>query len=260
MKAALPAVLLLAASAGNALALSDEIQVYTGDAAAPGVFNLTWHNNYTFDGAKTPDFPAGLADDRSLSGVTEWAYGVTPWFEAGLYLPLYAVSSNRGAQPNGFKLRTLFVNPDNATSNFYYGINFEFSYNSRHWDEDRMTGEIRPILGYRGDNWSLTFNPILDNSYHGLSRLDFAPSTRLDYTIAKGWSVAAEEYDDFGELRGFLPRDQQSHQLYAVVDHDAGPISIEAGLGFGLTPGSDKLMAKLILSSDLNGDSGLFHR
>jgi len=134
LKAAIPAALLLAASVGNALALSDEIQVYTGDAASPGVFNLTWHNNYTFDGLKTPDFPVGLADNRSLSGVTEWAYGVTPWFEAGLYLPLYAVSSNRGAQLNGFKLRTLIVNPDNATSNFYYGVNFEFSYNSRHWD------------------------------------------------------------------------------------------------------------------------------
>ena len=55
-----------------------------------------------------------------------------------------------------------------------------------------------------------------------------------------------------------MPRDQQSHQLYAVVDHDAGPVSIEAGLGFGLTPGSDKLGAKLILSSDLNGENGFF--
>ena len=76
-----------------ALALTDEIQVYTGDVAAPGVFNLTWHNNYTPDGLKMPDFPAGLTDNHSWSGVTEWAYGVTPWFEAGLYLPLYADSS-----------------------------------------------------------------------------------------------------------------------------------------------------------------------
>jgi len=152
LKAAIPAALLLAASVGNALALSDEIQVYTGDAVAPGGFNLTWHNNYTFDGLKTPDFPVGFSDNRSLSGATEWAYGVTPWFEAGLYLPLYAVSRNHGAQFNGFKLRKLFVNPDNATSNFYYGVNFEFSYNSRHWGECRMTGEIRPILGYRCDN------------------------------------------------------------------------------------------------------------
>ena len=108
-------------------------------------------------------------------------------------------------QLNGFKLRTLFVNPDNATSNFYYGVNFEFSYNSRHWDEKRYTGEIRPILGYRGEGWSLTVNPILDNSYVGVSRLDFAPATRLDFEVAKDWTIAAEEYDDFGELRGFMP-------------------------------------------------------
>jgi hypothetical protein len=246
--------------ATEAWALSDEIQVYTGDVAAPGVLNLTWHNNYTPDGLKTPEFPAGLVDDRSLSGVTEWAYGVTPWFEAGLYLPLYAISSNRGAQFNGFKLRTLFVNPDNATSNFYYGVNFEFSYNSRHWDENRFTGEIRPIIGWRGEGWSLTVNPILDNSYKGLSRLDFAPATRLDFEVAKGWTIAAEEYDDFGEVRGFMAARDQSHQLFAVVDHDAGPVSVEFGAGFGLTPGTDNLTLKLILSTDLNGENGFFNR
>lgn len=252
--------LLFISLSGPALALSDEIQVYTGDVAPVGVFNLTWHNNYTPHGLKTPDFPGGLVDDRSFSGVTEWAYGVAPWFEAGLYLPLYAVSSNHGAQLNGFKLRTLFVNPDNPNSNFYYGVNFEFSYNARHWDENRFTGEIRPIIGWRGTGWSFTVNPILDNSYKGFSRLDFAPATRLDFEVAKGWTVAAEAYDDFGELRGFLPADQQSHQLYAVVDHDVGPVAVEFGAGFGLTPGSDHLTLKLILSSDLNGEHGLFSR
>ncbi|MDB5741172.1 MAG: hypothetical protein JWP16_2212 [Alphaproteobacteria bacterium] len=240
-----------------AQALTDEIQVYTGDIAAPGVFNLTLHNNYTPDGLKTPDFPAGLADDKSYSGVAEWAYGVTPWFEAGLYLPLYAVSSNRGAQLNGFKLRALFVSPDNPTSNFYYGVNFEFSDNARHWDENRLTGEIRPILGYRLGAWSFTFNPILDNSYKGLSRLDFAPATRLDYAVTPQWTVAVEEYDDFGELRGFMPASRQSHQLFAVVDHAIGHVSVEAGAGFGLTAATDKLTFKLILSSDLNGAEGL---
>jgi opacity protein-like surface antigen len=258
MKRFLFAALLLAPS-GAALALTDEIQVYTGDIAAPGVFNLTLHSNYTPDGLKTPDFPAGLADDKSYSGVAEWAYGVTPWFEAGLYLPLYAVSGNRGAQLNGFKLRALFVNPDNATSNFYYGVNFEFSNNSRHWDENRLTGEIRPILGYRLGAWSLTFNPILDNSYKGISRLDFAPATRLDYAVTPQWTVALEEYDDFGELRGFMPAAQQSHQLFAVVDHAIGPVSVEAGAGFGLTSATDALTFKLILTSDLNGPDGLFH-
>ena len=36
----------------------------------------------------------GVVPNRSLNGVPEWAYGVTPWFEAGLYLPLYTVTNN----------------------------------------------------------------------------------------------------------------------------------------------------------------------
>jgi hypothetical protein len=52
-------------------------------------------------------------------------------------MPLYAISSNHGGQLNGWKLRALFVNPDNASSDFYYGVNFEFSVNARHWDEER---------------------------------------------------------------------------------------------------------------------------
>jgi hypothetical protein len=251
--------ILFLASSGIALAgTTDEIQVYTGDIAAPGIFNLTWHNNYAISGTKTPDFPGGLVSNHTENGVLEWAYGVTPWFEAGLYMPLYSFSSNQGAQYNGFKLRTLFVNPDNATSNFYYGVNFEFSWNEWHWDQQVNTGEIRPILGWRGNGWSITFNPILDNSYKGFSALDFAPSTRLDFTVNKNWTVALEEYDDFGELRGFLPANQQSHQLFAVVDYGGGPISVETGLGLGLTPATDHLTFKLILSTDLNGPDGLF--
>jgi hypothetical protein len=241
----------------SSAALTDEIQVYTGDIAAPGVFNLTLHNNYTPSGLRSPDFPGGLADNHSYSGVAEWAYGVTPWFEAGLYMPLYAISGNHGGQFNGYKLRALFVNPDNATSDFYYGVNFEFSFNAKHWDQERYTGEIRPIIGYHFGAVSLTINPIIDNSYKGVAALDFAPATRLDYAVSKQWAVALEEYDDFGELRGFLPGRDQSHQLFLVADY-TGPISVEGGIGFGLTRATDHLTLKLILTSDLNGPDGLF--
>jgi len=43
-----------------------------------------------------------------------------------------------------------------------------------------------------------------------------------------------------------------------VVDYSGDPISIEAGVGFGLTPASDKLAVKLMLISDLTGPHGLF--
>src|SRR6185312_5095009 len=71
---------------------TDEIQVYDAAIAAPGVFNLTWHNNYTVSGRLVAQDPGGVTPNHSLNGVPEWAYGVTDWFEAGLYLPLYSIN------------------------------------------------------------------------------------------------------------------------------------------------------------------------
>jgi hypothetical protein len=245
----------------QAWAITDEIQVYTGDIATPGVFGLTWHNNYTPDGLKTPDFPSGLIANHAYSSVAEFAYGVTPWFEAGLYLPLYSHTENQGWTYNGFKVRALFVQPDNKDKSFYYGINFEFSWNAPQWEPERHTSEIRPIVGYRFDNGiSFTFNPIIDNSYRGFSRFEFVPAMRLDYAINETWTIATEEYADLGQLRRFLPPDEQFHQLWAVADYSGDPISIEAGVGFGLTPATDHLAFKLMFSSDLTGPHGLFGR
>jgi hypothetical protein len=242
----------LVARAPRAHGQTDEIQVYTAEIAAPGVFNLTWHNNFTPDGLRDPAFPGGFAPNRTFNGVTEWAYGVAPWFEAGLYLPLYSITGDGSVMFNGFKLRTLFVVPNAAERSFFYGINFEFSWNAGHWDPHRYTSEIRPIIGWRSGPVDLIVNPILDNSWTTVSRLDFAPASRLAYNVNKMWALAAEEYDDFGELRGFLPGRQQAHQIYAVVDRTGDPMDIEAGVGFGLTSATDHLVLKLILSKDLN--------
>src|ERR1700724_3278147 len=114
----------------SAFAQTDEIQVYDAVIAEPGIFNLTWHNHFIADRLETPAFPGGLIPDKSFNGVTEWPYGVTLWFEAGLYLPLYSISQNRGATINGGKIRLLFVSPRADKRTFFYGANFEFSYNA----------------------------------------------------------------------------------------------------------------------------------
>src|ERR1700757_1221681 len=87
-----------------AFAQTDEIQVYDAEIADPGVFNLMVHNNFTPNGLTTPRFPGGLVPNHTLNGVPEWAWGVTPWFEQGLSLPLYSLSSNDGPVFNGFKI------------------------------------------------------------------------------------------------------------------------------------------------------------
>jgi hypothetical protein len=247
------AILLAVAGAGMASAQTDEIQVYDAEIAEPGIFNLELHNNFTPDGLKKPAFPGGLVNNHNLNGVPEWAYGVTEWFEAGLYLPLYSVSAARGPSINGGKLRALFVRPHAADRTFFYGLNFEFSFNAKHWDPRRYTSEIRPIIGWHLHQWDLIVNPIVDNSWHGgVKGLEFVPASRVAYNFNPKWAIAVEWYSDLGQLRNIYPVTEQFHQVWGVFDHQAKIVHIEAGIGFGLTAASDRVTLKLMLERDLN--------
>jgi len=239
--------------AASAFAQTDEIQVYDAAIADVGKFNLMIHNNFTPDGRRTPAFPGAVESNHALVGVAEWAYGVTDWFEQGLYLPLYSFSRNDGATFNGFKVRELFVKPHAADSKFFYGVNFEFSVNQKQWDPRRFTSEVRPILGWHLRDADIIINPIVDTAYTGgLKSLDFAPAVRVAHNLPNRWSVAVEEYADYGPLRQIYTVREQSHQIWAVMDHVSKLVNIEAGVGFGLTGASDKVALKLMLSRDLN--------
>lgn len=131
-------------------------------------------------------------------------------------------------------------------------MNFEFSYNSKHWDSRRFTSEIRPIIGWHLRPVDIIVNPILDNSYYGgVKGLEFAPATRVAYNFSPNWAMAVEHYADLGPLRQFYSTGEQSHQIYGVLDHKTKFVDIEFGVGFGLTAASDKVTLKLMLMRDL---------
>jgi hypothetical protein len=142
-----PALILIGAWAA-AFAQTDEIQVYDAEIAPKGVFNLMVHTNSIPIGRNFAEFPAGIIPNHSVNSTSEWAYGVTDWFEQGLYLPVYSLySHDRGATLNAFKIRELFVRPYAAQHRLFYGVNFEFSVNASYWEPKRITSEIRPIIG-----------------------------------------------------------------------------------------------------------------
>ena len=235
-------------------AQTDEIQVYDGVIEAPGKANVMVHSNFTPMGRKTPDFPGGIIPDDSVNGAVEWAYGVKPWFEQGLYLPVYtAYSKQHGGSINGFKIRELFVLPHARQHKFFYGVNFEFSVNRSFWESRTITSEVRGILGAHLRKWDLIYNPIFDTDYTGgVKGLEFVPAERIAYNLNDTWAVAAEQYSDFGPLRDFYAANNQFHEVWAVVDHHTKWVDIETGVGVGVTDGADKLTFKLMLSRDLN--------
>jgi hypothetical protein len=240
--------ILLAGTAAHAQ--TDEIQVYDAEINNPGVFSLQSHNNYTPIGRKSPTFLGGIVPNHTLNGVPEWAYGVVDWLELGAYAPVYSWTGDGRVLIDGAKLRAEFVVPHAAERNFFYGINFELSFNARYWEPTRNTGEIRPIIGGRIGPVDLITNPILDTSFQGLGSLDFAPASRVAYNFSESWAVAVEHYADFGPLRHFAPPTQQYQALFAVIDFKGEPVSVEFGIGHGFTAASDPLILKLILSHD----------
>jgi hypothetical protein len=238
----------------SAFAQTDEIQVYDAEVEDQGKVNVMVHSNYTPIGRKIAGFPGGIIPNQSVNGAVEWAWGVKPWFEQGLYLPVYtAYSKDRGGSLNGFKIRELFVRPNAHDHTFFYGVNFEFSVNYSYWESRRVTSEVRPIVGVHLHQFDVIFNPIVDTDYRGgFGGLEFVPATRLAYNFNDKYAMAFEEYDDDGPLRHFAPLNDQFHEVWATFDRGGKALSIETGVGFGITSGADKLTFKLMLSRDIN--------
>lgn len=242
--------LYLAVRAPGAWAQTDEIQVYDAEITAPGHFNLTWHNNFTPSGRREAQVPGGIVANHTLNGVPEWAYGVTDWFEAGTYLPVYSYTGDGRLLFDGIKLRALFVVPHAHERTIFYGLNFELSYNKAYWETSRYSGEIRPIIGTHLGRFDLILNPILDTQFNGFGKLDFAPAVRIAYNLSGGLAVALENYSDFGPVEHFDSRSDQAQTLFAMLDYNAGADGVELGVGHGMTGASDSVVLKLMWIHD----------
>ena len=245
----LAACWLAGAAAGAARAQTDEIQVYTGEITAPGRFSLTLHDNYTIAGPRRPAFPGAIVPNHSLNGVPEYALGITPWLELGAYLPLYSLTRDARFLVNGWKLRALAATPNAAERGFFFGLNFELGYNARHWSDARWSTEFRPIVGWRWGPFDLILNPIVDLPFHGgPAALIFAPAERADYNLSARWALALEHYADLGRFADFAPIDRQYHTIFGVVDFNYDELSVEFGIGHGLTEVSEPLILKLLVT------------
>jgi hypothetical protein len=235
-----------------ALAQTDEIEIYDAGIAEPGRFELTVHGNYTPDGQRQAAFAGGVVPNHSLNGAFEWAYGAAEFLELGLYLPVYTLTNRGDPQLDGAKFRTLWVVPQARQREFFYGVNFEFSYNLHHWEETRTALELRPIAGAHEGRWDFILNPIVDYSFRGIGGAHFAPAERVACNVSQRWAFALEHYSDLGPLRGLVPLARQEQTLFAVADYTLGPgDSLEFGVGHGFTTASDDMVVKLILNHDL---------
>ena len=224
----------------------DEIQVYNAEIAEVGQWTYEQHLNYAIVGQTVPEFPGGFISNHGLQGTPEFAYGITKWWEGGFYLP-FAVNGAGEFFSDGAKVRSLFVVPDAAKRDFFYGINFELGYELPQFSLTRWNLEIRPIIGVRNPQWEFIVNPIVDVGFGSNGEADFAPAVRLARNLGNDRFIGLEYYADFGRIGDFLALQQQSQQLFAVTDFKINAVDVELGVGYGFTPGSDGLVVKVII-------------
>jgi hypothetical protein len=236
------AISVLGAGSANA---SDEIQVYNAGIANVGQFTIQQHLNYVPLGVKDAPFPGGIISNNSVNGTPEFAYGVTDWWELGLYLPFSI--KDQTYYSDAFKVRTLFVSPHADQRSLFYGINFEFSNETPPFAQTRFAMEIRPIIGIRNSEYEFIVNPIIDTSFGRYGETDFAPALRLARKFGPDLYAGFEYYGDFGKIGDFKAFDEQQHTLFAVTDFKLGVIDVNFGVGYGLTQASDRWVVKAIL-------------
>ena len=230
---------------GVAARATDEIQVYNAGIAEVGQLTIQQHLNYIALGQKTRSFPGGLVSNHSLNGTPEFAYGLTDWWEVGLYLP-FSVQDQR-FYSDAFKLRTLFVSPHAGQRNFFYGVNFEFSNETPPFSQSRFSMEIRPIVGIRNGDYEFIVNPIVDIHFGKYAEQHFTPAARVARKFGDDLFVGFEYYSDLGQIGSFDKLADQQHTLFAVTDFKVGDFGVNFGVGYGLTPGSDRFVVKTII-------------
>jgi hypothetical protein len=248
VRAGIAAILLSASLFSSArAALPDEIQVYTDDLEEPGARGVELHINTTPRGNRTQQFPGEVVTHHGLRVTSEISWGIAPGWDWGLYLPFVhsGDGSNYFAGPK-LRLKWVPLRPAEGSAGMFAGINIEVAFVQRRFEEARRTMEIRPIIGYRNDDWLISFNPIVDMDLRGEQQrvLVFEPSLKVARNIGGENALGFEYYADFGRLSDFAPTKEQSHNLYLVLDTKR----VNFGVGYGFTGASDRWTVKAIVS------------
>jgi hypothetical protein len=241
-----------AAALGSApaLAIVDEIQVYTDDLDAAGESGLELHINTTPRGRQTPDYEGDLPPYHGWRVTPEFSWGLGHDLDWGLYFPS-ATDGQGHWYLGGAKLRVkwLPVRAAEGGSGWYLGVNNELSRLTKKFSESPWSDEVRFIGGYRAGSWLIGVNPILgwalSEGYRGSPEVTLA--WKAVHDLAKGIAVGAEYYNGMGTLANRLPRDEQERTLYLVTDVERKSWSLNFGVGYGLTPVTDKWTVKAIV-------------
>ncbi len=244
-KALLALAALVAASC--AWAADDEIQVYTDEINKPGELGLELHLNYVTVGSSEREWPQQVPPRHLFRVTPEFSYGLSEKLELGMYVPA-TKAPGEDLHVEGAKVRLKYLDAPEGRA-FYWGVNVELGRLGLRTVPQHWNAEIRPIIGYRTEQWHVAFNPRLGIALsEGASRVpEFNPCIRIVRKLADGWAVGVEHYSEFGPANDFLRPSERAQNTYLVLDGRIAKMDFNVGVGKGWTTPSDRVVFKAIL-------------
>ena len=226
-----------------------EIQVYSSETVAPGSTMVELHSNVAAEGStKTTDHL--LRTQGAFHETLEITQGWTSWFETGFYV-FTSIQPDTTWEWVGDHIRPRVRAPESWDLPVGLSLSAEIGYQRSAFSTDTWTLELRPIIDKQWSRWYVSINPVLDRAIKGESTgkgFEFSPAAKVSYTVAPKVAAGLEYYGSLGSVTHFNRAHDQQHQLFPVIDLDLGPNwEFNFGVGFGLTPSTDRLIVKMIL-------------
>ena len=112
-----------------------------------------------------------------------------------------------------------------------------------------MDGELRPIVDKTFGSWYFSLNPNVafnltgDDKFFGIG-----PQFKTVYNVKQKFGLGIEYYASLGTFKKIAALNEEEHLLGPIFDLYSSPsCELQTGFLFGLTPGSNQQVFKLIV-------------
>ncbi len=255
LAAVLVGILVLAMVQNAAAQDNFEIQVYGAETVRPGTTMVESHSNFTFKGSDQ-QINGVLPTDHAFHETIEITHGITSWSELGFYL-FTSAESGYGVQWVGDHIRPRVRAPEEWGWPIGASLSAEIGYQQRTFSVDTWSAEIRPIIDWRRNGLYVSFNPTFDLSLHGEtagSAPAFSPNAKISMDITSTVTFGVEYYGSLGSVTSISPWQEQQQQIFPSIDLNLSPEwEFNCGLGFGMTPSTDRTIFKMIVGRRFGG-------
>jgi hypothetical protein len=196
---------------------------------------------------------------RAFTSETAITYNAADWYQVSIAVPtsLTGATGNpldrAGTQAswNGVVLRQLFITPNADKRGVFFGVSSQLAYTPPQAafpalvDRTAFSAGVTPIVGFHYGGYELVVSSTIAAGVGAGAVASVAAAARLTRKITASVDVGIEYNAGLGQINAIAPTAQQSHIVYAVTDFTFAGSNVNLGIGYGLTPASNGLAAKI---------------